>query len=56
MKYSQSIIALVAAAGLSTAAPLAKRQAYAITDADIVCAPSVEHVYQPDISISSTML
>ncbi|MCJ1477630.1 hypothetical protein MMC13_006303 [Lambiella insularis] len=45
MKYSKSVVALVATAGLSTAAPLAKRQASAITDAVILnYALTLEHL------------
>ncbi|KAI9880970.1 MAG: hypothetical protein M1830_009464 [Pleopsidium flavum] len=44
MKFSQSVVALVAAAGLSTASPV-KRQAPAITDADILnYALTLEHL------------
>ncbi|MCJ1417244.1 hypothetical protein MMC32_003586 [Xylographa parallela] len=45
MKFSQSAVALVAAAGVSVAAPLAKRQATAITDATILnYALTLEHL------------
>ena len=44
MKFSQSVAALAATASMATAAPVvAKRQAYAITDADIVrCLSTVD--------------
>lgn len=45
MKFSQSVVALVAAAGLTTASPVAKRQAAPITDADILnYALTLEHL------------
>ena len=58
MKFSQSVVALVATASLSVAAPLAKRQATAITDADIVCLLRcfVTNESLSNVHLSSTML
>ncbi|MCJ1364532.1 hypothetical protein MMC16_003643 [Acarospora aff. strigata] len=45
MKFSQSVVALVAAAGLSTASPVVKRQEYSVTDVDILnYALTLEHL------------